>query len=52
MIENTSFALATLIALLGCADGLGAQDSGGMPSGSTSRLHITRGIMPHQKRSL
>jgi len=40
MIEKTSFALANVIALLGCAGGLAAQEAEGTSSHSTT-LHVT-----------
>jgi hypothetical protein len=40
MIEKTSFALATLIALVGCAGGLSAQEAEETSSRSTT-LHVT-----------
>jgi hypothetical protein len=41
MIEKTSLWLPMLIVLLGCGGGVAAQDTGGMSSGSISRLRVT-----------
>jgi hypothetical protein len=41
MIEKTSLWLPMLIVLLGCGGSVAAQDTGGTPSESTFRLHVT-----------